>query len=169
MALIVKKSQIPGSGKGLYTTTFIKKESKVIKYRGEEIGWKEYKVRVDKDEDGYLFFFNKNKCIDAFHTPQFKARYANDANGFTRIKGLKNNSQYEIFDDDCFIVSTRDIKAGEEIFTDYTKDYWDSMRYNYKLKKKQEQEAAQKAKMAKKKAKTKKAPKKKAISKKRKY
>ena len=138
MALIVKKSQIPNSGKGLYTTKALKKETKIIEYRGEVIGWKDYKVRVDKDEDGYLFYFNRNKCIDAFHTPQYKARYANDANGFTRVKGLKNNSQYEIFDDKCFVVATRDIKAGEEIFTDYTKDYWDSMRYNYNLKKKQE-------------------------------
>jgi len=151
MALIVKKSKIPGSGKGLYTTKPIKKESKIIQYRGEEIGWKEYKERVDRDEDGYLFFFNKNKCVDAFHTPQYKARYANDANGFERVKGLKNNSQYEIFDDACFIVATRDIKAGEEIFTDYTKDYWDSMRYNYNLKKKQNKEAAAKSKKAQKK------------------
>jgi uncharacterized protein len=96
---------------------------------------------VKRDEDGYLFYFNKKRCIDAFHTPRYKARYANDANGFTRIKGLKNNSEYEIFGEKCFIVSTRDIKAGEEIFTDYTKDYWDSMRFNYKLKKKQEKAA----------------------------
>lgn len=144
MALIVKKSQIPGSGKGLYTTKPLKKEAKIIEYRGEIIGWKDYKERVDRDEDGYLFYFNRNRCVDAFHTPQYKARYANDANGFVRVKGLKNNSQYEIFDDKCFIVATRDIKAGEEIFTDYTKDYWDSMKYNYNLKKKQAKEAAAK-------------------------
>jgi hypothetical protein len=141
MALIVKKSKIPGSGKGLFTTKAIKKGVKIIKYRGEEIGWSEYNKRVKRDEDGYLFYFNKKRCIDAFHTLQYKARYANDANGFTRIKGLKNNSEYEIFGDDCFIVSTRNIKAGEEIYTDYTKDYWDSMNYNYKLKKSQEKAA----------------------------
>jgi SET domain-containing protein len=151
MALIVKKSKIPGSGKGLYTTKPLKKETKIIEYRGEVIGWKDYKERVDRDEDGYLFYFNKNRCVDAFHTPQYKARYANDANGFVRVKGLKNNSQYEIFDDKCFIVATRDIKAGEEIFTDYTKDYWDSMRYNYNLKKKQNKEAVAKNKKAQKK------------------
>ncbi|HKC68051.1 MAG TPA: SET domain-containing protein-lysine N-methyltransferase [Bacteroidia bacterium] len=149
MALIVKKSQIPGSGKGLYTTKPLKKETKIIEYRGEVIGWKDYKERVDRDEDGYLFYFNKKRCVDAFHTPQYKARYANDANGFTRVKGLKNNSQYEIFGDKCFIVSTRDIKAGEEIFTDYTKDYWDSMKYNYNLKKKQKKEADKKQKIKK--------------------
>ena len=165
MALIVKKSQIPGSGKGLYTTKFIKKDAKVIQYRGEEIGWKEYEKRVKRDEDGYLFFFSKQRCIDAFHTPQYKARYANDANGFTRIKGLKNNTQYEITGDKCFVVAIRDIKAGEEIFTDYTKDYWDSMRYNIKLKQKQDKEAKQKLakKPSKKKPTTKKAIKKKVL------
>jgi len=168
MALIVKKSQIPGSGKGLYTTKALKKADKIIQYRGEEIGWKEYEKRVKRDEDGYLFFFNKNKCVDAFHTPQFKARYANDANGFTRVKGLRNNSQYEIFGEKCFVVATRDIKAGEEIFTDYTKDYWDSMRFNVKLKKKQEKEAAQKEKSAKKKTSAKKVSKKKTAPKKKK-
>ena len=110
MALIVKKSKILGSGKGLFTTKAIKKGAKIIKYRGEEIGWSEYNKRVKRDEDGYLFYFNKKRCIDAFHTPQYKARYANDANGFTRIKGLKNNSEYEIFGDDCYIVSTRESK-----------------------------------------------------------
>ena len=122
MALIVKKSQIPGSGKGLYTTKPIKKESKIIQYRGEEIGWKEYKERVDRDEDGYLFFFNKNKCVDAFHTPQYKARYANDANGFGRIKGLKNNSQYEIFEN-CRGRSPNILArygAGVNSFSDHT-------------------------------------------------
>ena len=141
MALIVKKSKIPGSGKGLFTTKAIKKGAKIIQYRGEEIGWSEYNKRVKRDEDGYLFYFNKKRCIDAFHTLQYKARYANDANGFTRIKGLKNNSEYEIFGETCFIVSTRDIKAGEEIYTDYTKDYWNSMNFNHKLKKRQEKAA----------------------------
>src|SRR6201986_2119360 len=149
MALIVKKSQIPGSGKGLYTTKPLKKETKIIEYRGEVIGWKDYKERVDRDEDGYLFYFNKKRCEDAFHTPQYKARYANDANGFTRVKGLKNNSQSEIFGDKCLIVSTRDKKAGEKIFTDYTKDYWDSMKYNYNLKKKKKKEADKKQKIKK--------------------
>jgi allophanate hydrolase subunit 1 len=90
---------------------------------------------VKENKDGYLFFLRKNKCIDAWPTPQYKARYANDANGFTRVKGLRNNSVYEIHNDRCYIVSTRQIKAGEEIFVDYTKEYWDCMRYNYKLAK----------------------------------
>lgn len=132
MALLVKTSQLPNSGKGLFTTTPIKKGSKVIEYKGEIIDWKEYEKRVKEDKDGYLFFINKKTCIDAWNTPQHKARYANDAQGLSRTKGLKNNCVYEIEDNKCYIVSTRDIKAGEEIFVDYTKEYWDCIRYNIK-------------------------------------
>jgi hypothetical protein len=42
MALKVKRSQLPNAGKGLYTTTAIKKNSKIIEYKGEIIDWKEY-------------------------------------------------------------------------------------------------------------------------------
>lgn len=132
MALIVKKSQLPFAGKGLYTTTPIKKGTLIIEYKGEIIDWKEYLKRVDACEDGYLFFISKSHCIDAFPTPQHKARFANDAAGITRVKGLKNNSVYEIVDKKCFIKATRDIKAGEEIFVNYTKEYWDAVRHNIK-------------------------------------
>lgn len=133
MALIVKTSQLPNAGKGLFTTTPIKKGEQIIEYKGEIIDWKEYEKRVERDEDGYLFFINKKHCIDAFNTPQHKARYANDAAGLSRVKGLKNNSVYEIEDNKCFIVATRDIAAGEEIFVNYTKEYWDCIRYNISI------------------------------------
>lgn len=134
MALVVKRSRLPGAGKGLFTTKFIKKDSKIIQYRGEIIGWKDYNERVKRNEDGYLFYFNRNYCVDAYHTPQYKARYANDAMGIVRIKGIRNNSFYEIEDDKCYIVASRDIQPGEEIYCDYTRDYWKVIRYNIKLK-----------------------------------
>jgi uncharacterized protein len=141
MALIVKRSQLPNAGKGLYTDKPISKDDKVIEYKGEIINWKEYEKRVAEDKDGYLFYINRNRCIDAYPTPQYKARYANDAAGLSRVKGLRNNCTYQIFGDKCFIVAERDIKAGEEILVDYTKEYWDCIRYNirnnlYKTKKK---------------------------------
>lgn len=132
MALKVKRSQLPGAGKGLFTTTAIKKKSKIIEYKGEIIDWKEYEKRVKEDKDGYLFFINKKRCIDAWNTPEHLARYANDAAGLSRVKGLRNNSSYEIFGDQCFIVANRDIEPGEEILVSYTKEYWDCIRYNIK-------------------------------------
>jgi hypothetical protein len=135
MALKVKKSQLPNAGKGLFTTAPIEKGTKIVEYLGEIIDWKEYERRVERDEDGYLFFVNKKHCIDAFNTPEHIARYANDAAGLSRVKGLKNNSVYDTEGNRCFIVATRDIEPGEEIFVNYTKDYWDCIRYNIKLKK----------------------------------
>src|ERR1043166_7670455 len=134
MALYVKKSQLAGCGLGLYTDKPIRKDSKIIEYRGEIITWKEYGKRGKEDKDGYLFYINSKRCIDAYPTPQYKARYANDAEGLVKRKGLKNNSSYEIFGDKCFIVADRDIEAGEEIFVNYTNEYWDSVRYNIKHK-----------------------------------
>ncbi len=133
MALIVKTSQLPNSGKGLFTTKPIKKGEKVIEYKGEIIEWKEYKKRVELNKDGYLFFINNKNCIDAYNTPQHKARFANDASGLGRVKGLNNNCVYEIEDNKCFIVATKNIDANEEIFVSYSKEYWDCIRYNIKI------------------------------------
>lgn len=128
MALIVKKSRLPGAGKGLFTTKAIRKDSKVIEYRGEIIGYNEYRRRARHEVDQYLFYVNRKKCIDAMHTPQYKARYANDAAGIVRVKGIRNNCDYVLYGDQCFIVAARDIKAGEEIYVSYTKEYWMYMR-----------------------------------------
>ncbi len=133
MNLIVKKSQLPNAGKGLYSKTDISKGAEIIEYLGEIIDWKEYERRVEKDEDGYLFYINKSICIDAWNTPQHLARFANDAAGLTRIKGLKNNCKYVVENNRCFIVSSRNIKSGEEIFVSYTKEYWDCVKYNIKI------------------------------------
>jgi len=132
MKLKVKRSQLPNAGKGLFTETPIKKGQKVIEYKGEIITWKEYGKRVEQHRDGYLLFVNNKRCIDAYPTPQHKARYANDAAGLSKVKGLRNNCYYDIEDGRGYIVSKRDIKAGEEIFVDYTKEYWDIVRYNIK-------------------------------------
>lgn len=132
MGLQIRKSQLPGAGKGLFTDKALPKDAKIIEYRGEIIGYNEYRRRTRREEDHYLFFVRQDLCIDALHTPQYKARYANDAAGISRIKGLKNNSDYIIYGDRCFIVSSRAIRAGEEILVNYTKSYWDYMRKRQK-------------------------------------
>jgi len=128
MALLIKKSLIPNAGKGLFTTKPIKKEGKVIEYRGEIIGFKEYRKRSRKHQDHYIFYLRRDLCIDALYTKQYKARYANDARGFSRVKGFTNNCDYVIEGDKCFIVANKPIKAGDEILVNYTAAYWKSMR-----------------------------------------
>ena len=134
--LIVKKSTISGAGKGLFTLRDIKKGERIVEYLGEIIDWKECDVRAERDEGGYVFFINKKKCIDAFHTPEALARYANDAKGLTQIKGVNNNSQYEIYKKSGWITATKDIKSGEEIFVRYGAEYWRDIKYNINLDKK---------------------------------
>lgn len=157
MALIVKDSQIPGAGKGLFTTTLIRKGQKVVEYRGEIIDNKEYWRRVKREEDYYVMELKPNRSIDAMYTKQFKARYANDAAGISRVKGLSNNCDYAEHDDKIYIEARRDIYPGEEIFVNYTKGYWDSVRWRRYKAKQREKRAKERARVraAKEKAKAK--------------
>jgi uncharacterized protein len=131
--LEVKTSQIPNSGKGLYTKVDVKKGERIVEYLGEIITEKELEARAEKDEYGYAFFINKKNCIDAFHTPETLARYANDAKGLTRVKGLRNNCAYNIWKNRGWIIAEKNIKAGEEIFVDYGSDYWKEIKHNMKI------------------------------------
>jgi SET domain-containing protein len=132
--LKVKKSQLPNAGKGLFTTTPIKKGELIIEYGGELLTWREVQKRYPGDIHAalYLFHLGPNKWIDAQNTTEHLARYANDARGFSKIKGLNNNAEYQIHQGKPYIVATRNIQAGEEIFVSYTKDYWDALKAGLK-------------------------------------
>jgi SET domain-containing protein len=144
---IVKKSQIPEAGKGLYTKRDIKKGERFLEYLGELITEKELERRADKDLYGYAFFISKKKCIDAYNTPQEIARYANDAKGLTRVESLKNNCCYDIWKNRAWILAEKNIKAGEEILVSYGTEYWKDIKYNIKLEK-EKQESIRKEKIA---------------------
>jgi len=142
--LEVKTSTIPGSGMGLFTKEAIPKGSLVIEYKGRITTWKE----ADKDEgrNAYLFRVKQYHTIDARPYKKALARYANDANGFTRIKGLRNNCVYIIDGLRVFVEAVKDIPAGGEILVDYGKEYWQIMKENRKLELKAQKEEAKKNK-----------------------
>jgi len=127
--LIVKKSGIPKSGKGLFTTKDIAKGQIVCEYEGEKITWKECLRRneAQKGKGGYYFHINDRNCVDAQFTTWALGRYANDAAGPSRIAGVRNNCVYEVIKGKPYIKATRNIKAGNEILVSYGKDYWDAM------------------------------------------
>ncbi len=149
--VFVKKSQLPGAGKGLFAKRDIKKGERFVEYLGEIITEKELDKRAEKDEYGYAFYINSRNVIDAFHTPKELARYANDAKGLGRVKGLKNNCTYDDWKKRGWIKAEKNIKAGEEIFVDYGKEYWDDIKYNIKLDEERAKEAKKKKKKSKKK------------------
>ncbi|MBS1978301.1 MAG: SET domain-containing protein [Bacteroidetes bacterium] len=127
--LYTKRSTLPGAGKGLFTKVPIRKGKKIVEYKGEVMTWKEVEKMSD-DRNGYVFYFNRNYVIDAWKTKKSVAHYANDAKGIVRIKGIRNNSEYETEGKRCFIVATEDIPARAEILVDYGKEYWQAIRYN---------------------------------------
>jgi len=127
--LVVKKSTLPNAGKGLFTKKIIPKGTRITEYKGEVMTWKEVEKMADY-RNGYVFYFNKKYVIDAWKTKKGLAHYANDARGLTRLEGVKNNSEYDTEKKRCFIVATRDIPAGSEIFVGYGAEYWQVIRYN---------------------------------------
>lgn len=133
--LYIKKSQIPGAGNGLYTAKDIKKGDLVVEYLGERITWAECNARAEEDKEGYVFFINKNLCIDAYHTKEHLARYANDALGLTRVAGLRNNCCYTIKKNRAYVEAKMNIKAGSEILVPYGKEYWDQLKTNIEIDK----------------------------------
>lgn len=152
--LIVKKSSLPNAGKGLFTKVFIPKGTRIVEYKGRITTWKE--VKEDDGENGYIFYIKRYHVIDALPTKKPLARYANDAKGFVRKKGIVNNAEYAVDGLKAYVESTKDIQPGSEIFVDYGPDYWKTMRENLAIDKRTAREAEKKAKHNKKKGNTKK-------------
>jgi SET domain-containing protein len=136
--LVVKRSTLPGAGKGLFTKKFIPKGTRIVEYRGKVSTWKD----SDFEDNGYIYYVKRNHVIDARLHPDELARYANDANGIQKVKGLRNNAEYEEDGFRVFIEATRDIPAGSEILVSYGKEYWQVIRHNMKIDQQQQKNGA---------------------------
>jgi SET domain-containing protein len=120
--LVVRKSQLPKSGNGLYTKVQISKGTRIVEYKGRIQPWRE--VKDEDGHNGYLMYLNRNTVINALPAKKTLGRYANDASGISRIEGLRNNAEYVSEGNRCFIEATRIIKAGDEILVGYGREYW---------------------------------------------
>jgi SET domain-containing protein len=141
--LVVKKSTIPNSGKGLFTKKFIPKGTRIVEYKGKITAWRD--VKDEDGKNGYIFYVNRNHVIDALPTKHALARYANDARGLVRITGVTNNCDYITDGKKAYIESKKDIPAGSEILVDYGADYWKVIRENMRLWAREEKEALRKS------------------------
>jgi hypothetical protein len=129
--LFIRRSSIPSGGKGLFTRKLIRKGTRIIEYKGRITSWKEVDHR--KGTNGYIYFINNKHVLDAFTYTKALGRYANDARGMDRKKGLKNNAAYETVGLKVYINATENIPAGSEIFVGYGKEYWDVIRHNKRI------------------------------------
>ncbi|HLK27212.1 MAG TPA: SET domain-containing protein [Puia sp.] len=132
--LVIKNSVIPGAGKGLFTKVFIPKGTRIVEYKGRATTWKE--VDHDDGRNGYIYYIKRTLVIDAYNHKKALGRYANDAQGISKIKGLRNNSEYMIDGMKVFIEAKKDIPAGSEILVSYGKEYWDIIKYNISIEEK---------------------------------
>lgn len=129
--LFIKRSTLTGAGKGLFTKKPIARGTKIVEYKGEITTWKEVDCREGKN--GYIYYVNRKHVIDAWNNKEQLARYANDAKGFTRTKGITNNCSYEHEGVRVFLVAMKNIPTGAELFVAYGKEYWDIMKENHQL------------------------------------
>lgn len=127
-ALLVKKSTIPGAGKGLFTKKFIAKGSRIAEYKGKISTWKD----VDHHDglNAYIYYVNRYHVIDSSNHKKNMARYANDAKGSENGIRLMNNCYFVIENCRVFLESKKDIPPKSELLVGYGKEYWDIIRYN---------------------------------------
>ncbi len=126
-ALRVRRSGIPGAGKGLFTRTAVEKGDVLLEYEGEKLTYAQIRARYpDLSLMSYVFYVGRNHWVDAARRPGCLARYANDARGKTKVVGLRNNAEYQVLRGVPYIVATRRIAAGGEIFVSYGEDYWEN-------------------------------------------
>ena len=116
-------SQLPNAGDGLFTAIPIYKDEIIALFKGEILTELQAKLRAKKGNDKYFINMLDGSIIDSMHVNCF-AKYANDAEGFSK-SNFKNSAKISLDEDDnVCIIATRNIKMGEEIFCSYGKKYW---------------------------------------------
>jgi len=121
--LYLADSQIPGTGKGLYTAIPIWKNEIISLFKGENLSQKEANHRASLGLNRYFIKMPDGSILDSMNVKCF-AKYANDAEGLVK-SSFRSNSIIALDDDsNICLVATKDIRAGEEIFCSYGKKYW---------------------------------------------
>jgi hypothetical protein len=125
--LYVQGSQIPFSGKGLYTAIPIYKDEVISIFKGKILSIAESNHRAINGEDGYFINMPDGTILDSMGVKCF-AKYANDASGLIETTH-KNNASIILNEDGLVcIVANKKISAGDEIFCGYGSRYWRKLR-----------------------------------------
>ena len=121
--LYIQDSQITNAGKGLFIAIDIYPNEIISLFKGEILTDNEAQKRVSEGNDRYFINMLDGSILDSMHVDCF-AKYANDAEAFSKLE-FKNNSKITLDDDDnVCIVATKKIKSQHEIFCSYGARYW---------------------------------------------
>lgn len=125
--LYIQDSLIPNAGKGLFTAIDIYPNEIISLFKGEILTNEEAQKRVSEGNDRYFINMLDDSILDSMNVDCF-AKYANDAEAFSKLE-FKNNSKITLDDDNnVCIIATKKIKSGEEIFCSYGVKYWKKHR-----------------------------------------
>jgi|ERR1039457_264072 hypothetical protein len=128
--LYIKESQIPESGKGLFTAIPIYKDEVVSIFKGKILSDTEAQCRATNGDDAYFINMPDGTIMDSMTVKCF-AKYANDASGLIQSSRFKNNSRITLDENGkVCIVATKKISVGAEIFCGYGNGYWKNVRLN---------------------------------------
>jgi len=117
------KSGIPNTGNGVWARKDFKSGDLVVEFYGKRF-------------DDWTKTYSSCKYAFEITTPSGRLAYidgygvgvaakiANDASGAIRVPGLVNNCTFSVLGERVFIVASKDIPAGTEIFVQYGRDYW---------------------------------------------
>jgi SET domain-containing protein len=131
--VFVKKSTLPGVGKGLFTRRPIAKGEKIIEYKGRIVTFRQ--IQESTVVNPYVYYVNRNHVIDAMPFPDSAGRYVNDAEGPVTMPGCSNNARFVVINKRVFFEAITDILPGAEIFVSYGKSYWDTIAFNQLVEK----------------------------------
>ena len=121
--LYIQDSQITNAGKGLFTAIDIYPNEIISIFKGEILTDNEAQKRISEGNDRYFINMLDGSLLDSMNVDCF-AKYANDAEAFSKLE-FKNNSKITLDDDDnVCIVATKKIKSQQEIFCSYGVKYW---------------------------------------------
>lgn len=128
----IRPSSIPDAGLGLFAIADIPKDTIIDIYHGTRLTKKEY-MENPRINDMYIMEINKNLYIDSSEDKCIVA-FTNDARGLNRTPGVRNNCYFELAPDkkNMYMKTSKNIKAGSELFTFYGDSYWRTVKYYIK-------------------------------------
>jgi uncharacterized protein len=117
----VRASTLPGAGKGLFVVAPVAAGTLIGEYSGDYVHTMLQRFRL-KDWSYVSSTRDPVVCVDAKFRPDMMTRYIN--HHFDPHKRSSDVCWPEHLAGRRFIVATRDIEAGEELFYDYGDIYW---------------------------------------------
>jgi SET domain-containing protein len=123
--LYVEESTILGAGRGLFANRSFREGELICYLKGKLLSNSYVRRKKNWGTRGLYLVDLGEKTLDTWESNSL-GKFANDAEGLTKMKGVFNNSEFVRCSNNemVYIRALRPIKAGEEILVGYGEEYW---------------------------------------------